>query len=275
MSAERAEATPGPSTRQISARARPHGGKRRYGYTKDGMALVPHEAAIVREVFARYLAGESPTTIARDLADRGERTALNATWTGHTVLDLLDSRHVAGIRVADGREVGPGAWPALVDRAVWEEVRDRRRVRAVAHPGPGEAPRRFYLLRGLVICRACGAHMGGSGGSYLCNRGRDANGTPCGRRISAASLEAHVEDAAVRALEHLAEPPTGPAAGTLRDLTGPNAPRHWAALRQAGDLPRLNAVLRHLFAAVLVDGATTRGRRFDAGRVEIRPHAPS
>ncbi|WP_063741989.1 recombinase family protein [Streptomyces yerevanensis] len=48
----------------------PHVGNRPYGYTRDGRAIVEEEAEIVREVYRRYLDGESPNHIAQDLAAR-------------------------------------------------------------------------------------------------------------------------------------------------------------------------------------------------------------
>ncbi|MFE7210021.1 recombinase family protein [Streptomyces sp. NPDC057611] len=46
---------------------KPHVGNRPYGYTSDGCAILEEEAEIVREVFRRYLDGESPRHIAQDL----------------------------------------------------------------------------------------------------------------------------------------------------------------------------------------------------------------
>ncbi|MFD0210005.1 recombinase family protein [Streptomyces hirsutus] len=50
---------------------KPQGGVRRFGYTKDGMTIVEEEAEVVREVFDRYLKGEGPAPIAKDLHSRG------------------------------------------------------------------------------------------------------------------------------------------------------------------------------------------------------------
>jgi DNA invertase Pin-like site-specific DNA recombinase len=54
---------------------KPHTGVRRYGYTPDGRTVVEDEAKIVREVFRRYLDGESPAAISRDLHAQGLTTA--------------------------------------------------------------------------------------------------------------------------------------------------------------------------------------------------------
>ncbi|WP_237282606.1 recombinase family protein [Streptomyces fodineus] len=54
---------------------RPHTGRRRHGYDKTGTAIVPEEAATVREIFTRHLDGVSPVQLAKELYERGEKTA--------------------------------------------------------------------------------------------------------------------------------------------------------------------------------------------------------
>ncbi|WP_331743952.1 recombinase family protein (plasmid) [Streptomyces sp. NBC_01136] len=124
----------------------PHSGKRRFGYEADGMTVREDEAEIVREVFDRYLKGQSPSAIALILHKRGIKTVYGKEWTQGTVRALLDSRHVAGIRMHQGEEVGQGKWPAIIDQGMWEETRARREYRSAVHETNLEL-RRFYLLR--------------------------------------------------------------------------------------------------------------------------------
>ncbi|MEH6377060.1 recombinase family protein [Streptomyces sp. KLMMK] len=189
---------------------RPHTGRRRYGYDKTGMEIIPEEAAIVREVFTRYLDGDSPVQLAKELYERGEKTAEGRHWNAPRVRDLLDNRHVAGIRVFRGEEIGDGEWPAIIDRGVWLEVRERRAYRAAAMKPSGQAGR-FYLLRGIVICTACGRPMGGAGGKYICQRHTHRLDAPrCNRAVSAPIVEDFVSKAAIYLLERLdlADAPT-------------------------------------------------------------------
>ncbi|WP_228396350.1 recombinase family protein [Streptomyces sp. RB17] len=67
---------------------RPHVGNRPYGYTSNGQAIIEHEAETVREVFRRYLDGESPQGIAQDLATRGVLTSKGKTWQPENVRAL-------------------------------------------------------------------------------------------------------------------------------------------------------------------------------------------
>ncbi|MFF3886517.1 recombinase family protein [Streptomyces sp. NPDC001914] len=308
----------------------PHGGKRRYGYDASGTVINMAEAAIVREVFTRYLDGESPTALARDLNERNERTALAREWNADTVRALLDSHHVAGIRVFRGEEVGPGQWPAIINQGLWQEVRDRRTYRAQASPSRQNEDNRFYLLRGIVMCKRCGVRMAGSMSKYLCGRSQRADSKFCGRSVSAPTLEAFVTDAALNLLERLdmnggAEAPSltaadqavieadeeelaelkdmwesgelktreyramrktvedriaqirrklavRPTVEVLEGLVGLNARRSWGALEKGKQYERMNAVLRFLFGAVIIDASSTRGRTFDFGRVDIEPN---
>ncbi|MER5821966.1 recombinase family protein [Streptomyces mirabilis] len=89
-------------------------GNRPYGYTGNGQAIIEEEAEIVREVFRRYLDGESPLGT-QDLTARGVTTSEGKTWQPENVRHLLSSNFVAGVRIHQGEEVGTGAWPAIID----------------------------------------------------------------------------------------------------------------------------------------------------------------
>jgi DNA invertase Pin-like site-specific DNA recombinase len=306
---------------------RPHTGKRKYGYEKNAKTIVPHEAAIVVEVFTRYLSGESVYKIARDLNERGEPTALGAKWASGTVLSLLDSRHVAGILVFRGEEIGRGEWEPIVSEGLWNEVRARREYRNAVHV-PWRA-QRYYLLRGLTVCKRCGIGMGGSSGQYACNRRDLLDETRCKRSINAAKLEEFVVEAALRRLEGLATYDSSdaavavmtdadraaieedqqelaelraawdareiktreyrqmrkqvedriaaiqtktairPTAEVLQGIIGKHARPAWQRLADAGEHDRMNAILRFLFAAVVISESTARKGHFDYDRIDI------
>lgn len=89
-----------------------------------------------------------------------------------------------------GEEAGPGKWPAIIDAGTWAEVRVRLEYRSAIHQTNLEL-RRFYPLRGLVMCRRCGTLMSGTRvgavPSYLCTRKSRNDDKKCVRRISAGS----------------------------------------------------------------------------------------
>ena len=317
-----------------AAEGRPHAGNRRYGYADGGLSLVPAEAEIVREVFRRYLDGDTPTTIARDLNARGIATVTpGKVWHNWTVRNLLDSRYVAAIRVFRKEEIGDGEWPAIIDKGLFMEVRERRTYRATALARPtkdGQPPqRRFYVLRGLVTCSDCGIRMNGTVSRYVCGRIHRLDDTKCSRGIQGKYLTEFVIEAALRVLENLElrddtpttvmsdtdraavqeahgelavlkemwkarELPTveyremravvearltrlqartviRPTAQILNGITGENARPAWQAMTDNDEGERQNAILRFLFAAVIIGPSATPGR-FDYSRIEIEPN---
>ena len=146
-----------------------HGGKRRYGYTPGMDELVPHEAAVIRDLAARILAGSTLASLARELNERGEPTALSTPdnpvrWTGPNLSVMLRRPHLAGLRThtpkgTDQATLVDAAWPAVLDRSTWERLQlvlgkpDRKANQT------GNA--RVYLLAGLATCATCGAVLRG------------------------------------------------------------------------------------------------------------------
>lgn len=185
---------------------KPQTGSRRFGYARNGMEVIPEEAEIVRWIFESFLNGVTPFLITKELNLRGMPTAQGRQWTMSTVRRLLGSRHVAGIRVFRGEEIGPGIWPAIIDEAMFREVQDRRAFRTAVLREQYER-QKFYMLRGLLWCTRCGMRMTGrtehdGRAMYVCSNVR-GSGPKCFRRAGAASLEGFVKDAAISLLERL------------------------------------------------------------------------
>jgi site-specific DNA recombinase len=186
----------------------PHNGRHRvYGYTKDGMTIIPEESAIVKWIFESFLSGITPYAIAEDLNRREITTGQGKLWTINGVLRVLDSRHVAGILVFRKTEIGRGAWSAIIDAAMWKEVRERRAHRS-AIAREKYAPKNFYLCRGLPWCAKCGVRMVGKPESgqpaYVCGNFRNPDrNLRCARKIRGDILAEFVKDAAINLLERL------------------------------------------------------------------------
>ncbi|MFI1294358.1 recombinase family protein [Streptomyces sp. NPDC020792] len=195
---------------------KPHVGNRPYGYTSDGRAIIEEEAEIVREVFRRYLDGESPRHIAQDLTARSVLTSKGKTWQPENVRHLLSSNFVAGVRIHQGEEVGIGAWPAIIDRGQWDEVQRLREYRAERSRDEQKRPTRYYLLRGVATC-ACGVRMAGTNSRYAyyrCTRADETGKQKCNRSVSAGPLEDFVRDVAIKVLTRLDTSGYEPAATT-------------------------------------------------------------
>jgi site-specific DNA recombinase len=148
--------------RELADAGKPHGGRRRFGYTgpldADGKptpgmdTVVESEAAVVREVADRLLAGHSLAAIARDLMAAGVTGTSGATMTPANMRSMMLRPHLAGLRVHRGAIVGEAAWDAILDRATWDAVHalltepSRRTTERTA---------RQYVLTGMARCGVC------------------------------------------------------------------------------------------------------------------------
>lgn len=141
-------------------------GNRRFGYQLNPETGVhephPTEAPVVRWAYERYVAGESPATIAEALNNRGHRTVKGGPWSAEAVIDYLAAGFGAGVLRWRGQTY-PGAHETIIDADLWQAFQDRRAARA-ATPPRRRASR--YLLSGLVYCAACGQRMHANTGTY-------------------------------------------------------------------------------------------------------------
>ncbi|WP_433079440.1 recombinase family protein [Dactylosporangium sp. CA-052675] len=100
--------------RQRAERGKPASGRRSFGYTADGMALVEDEAEALRGAYQRLLAGRTLTGIAHDLGGAGFTTTMGGPWRHNAVRLMMGNLRNAGVRTHRGKEVGKGVWPAIV-----------------------------------------------------------------------------------------------------------------------------------------------------------------
>jgi hypothetical protein len=131
------------------------GGSRPFGYEQDRVTVRPGEAAIVREVAERLLAGDSKGSICRDLDARGVTTVTGKSWTIGTLGRMMTSARIAGLREHKGEITGQAQWAPIITP---ETLARLRASSAVAAATSARSPRR-YLLAGLGRCRLCGATM--------------------------------------------------------------------------------------------------------------------
>jgi hypothetical protein len=299
------------SSHRIAADAgRPHGGGRRaYGYESGMRALIPYEAEVVREIYTRYLAYESLRAIAADLNARDVPTSGGSAWTTTAVTRILTAPRYAGLLVFRGSiedENGDqrlGTWEPCISVETWQQAQQERTKRtATASPAPKRAD---YPLTGIVLCGRCEDHMVGSivgdYRMYACGSVNKTLSRECNRHIAAASLEKFVEEAAVDILRRWDTLPSpdgpvtvwrGPAEARSADpaarfwsthgqieqreihaldgvVTGSQARRAWRQL----PAERKTAVLRVLFAAIVIGPKTTPRGVFDTSRITlIRDH---
>ncbi|MCX4750847.1 recombinase family protein [Kitasatospora sp. NBC_01287] len=237
LSSERART----AHRAAAEAGRTHGGGLRpFGYAAGMAELVEAEAVVVRELFARFLAGESLRALALDLNHRRIPTAYGKNWTVSGVGRLIAAPRYAGLRLLAGGIVRSpeggylsAGWPACVSVADWEAAGELRSRRAREQAATSR-PRRVYPLTSLVRCTRCERHMVGSMvgtyPTYACTSSSSLEADRCSRHIGAESLEAHVTERAIALLEALApdraEPPADGAhpRAPSRPVPSPPAP---------------------------------------------------
>lgn len=155
-----------------AAKGRPHGGRRRFGYEPGMTTLRESEAAALRDVIRRLLAGESLYALAGHLNGLGLVGPTGAPWTGPNLRQTLGRPHLAALRVHQGKVIGAATWPSIIS-----EDDHRRVVALLSDPRRRTNPEsnaRRYLLTGLAVCDACEAPLRsrGSGLAYACATGR-------------------------------------------------------------------------------------------------------
>lgn len=183
------------------------------------LKLVPYEpeAAIVRELFARYASGAWSMHALRrwlntlPLATAGRRpwavSTVRGTLETYTYLGVIAARRRTAVRMEAGdytrlapEYVIEDAHPAIVDRSTWE------RCQARLQEIPAISGVHDYRVRGMVLCTHCGTPlMGGGLGSikpdgsrrrfYLCQAGREKACPPSAACVTDTLLEAAVVDA--------------------------------------------------------------------------------
>lgn len=134
-----------------AARGEPGWGRRPFGHEKDG-SLRESEAAIVRELASRVLTGTPLYALAKELNERGIKTAYGKAWSKTSVRQLLQSSRVAGIKTFRGEELGKGNWDPILDEEEWRSLVALFKLPSRRN-GPGRA--RKHLLTGIARCGAC------------------------------------------------------------------------------------------------------------------------
>ena len=177
------------------------------GYEKgpDGkMQIVEEEAKIVREIYAMFLDGKTPSGIASALTKRGVPTPAGKTkWQASTVKSILSNEKYKGdallqktftvdfltkkAKVNEGEAPQyyvENSHPAIVSGEVFElaQVELARRRQRGGHTSA------VTPFSGRLVCGECGAYFGGKvwhstdayrSVVYRCNRKYEKKGAPC------------------------------------------------------------------------------------------------
>jgi len=246
---------------ELADAGRPHGGGTRpFGFEADKVTHRPDEAAVIRVLAARALAGETLTSLTRWLDEQDVRTVMGKPWRTPTLRQLLLGPRIYGMRAHHGTAHAPGAWEPIIGAADGERLRvlltdPARRTNRSA---------RRYLLSGLCRCSLCGKPLFSvpryETRRYLCRSGADFGG--CGKiAISATPLEAWLVEAVLYRLD---SPAMTQALAGQTDAPDGEVARLADALR--ADRDQLDEL-----AAMYADGEIDReGHRKARTRIEAR-----
>jgi site-specific DNA recombinase len=169
-----------------------------FGYRKDAERRFvpdPDEAAFVREIFRRRIAGQTWASIARWLNDEGVKPRQSAEWTGSTVKQLTRREVYTGV-ASKGRHRNENAHEPLVSRADFIVVRE---VFAKTGDAPSETR---HVLNGFIRCAGCSRLMSGRGykqkghprvAQYQCRVNHTAGKCPAPANVNESIILPYVE----------------------------------------------------------------------------------
>ncbi len=183
----------------------PHGSARPFGYEADKITVRESEAAVVRQMVDRYLAGQSLRSLTIWLNQAGIAPSVAASWQTTAVRQVLSSGRIAGLREHRGEVIGDAVWPAIITVAERDRVLARMAARSVSKSRTA----RTYLLSGMLRCGRCGNRLYSQARHsnpqnrvrrYVCLRGPDHGG--CGRlTVVAAPVEELLTEAVLARLD--------------------------------------------------------------------------
>ena len=183
---------------------RPILGRRAYGYNQRKTAIVPDEAANIRDAMHRVLAGESLHGVAWDWQRRGILTPTGKLWTVSMLRQVLRSANLSAQRERNG-VMTPGCWPAIVTPEETARLRQTLESCPSAVRSQSRAAR-SYLLTGFVRCGRCNEPLVAAGSKvtgvrkYICSKRPGKRN--CGRLARrAADVEQTVRDGAIFMLD--------------------------------------------------------------------------
>ena len=191
-------------------------GRRCFGYSADGKDVIPEEAAVIREVAAKFLGDASLRGLVMEMNDRGLRTTSYGVWQTITLRRLLTNPRLAGLRTYRNKVIGTGDWAPILERETFDAICAKLADPARDTNTTGSRTRKALLTGGMLLC---GGQQERDGRAEVCGMPLHSqpsnNGKPgyackngplggCGRiRVAAEPLEAEV---AAQCLARLASP---------------------------------------------------------------------
>lgn len=118
--------------------------------------IVPAEAEVIRELYARAIAGDTLRYLAKYLNEKGFTTRQGNPFIGNVVGSMLRKPRYAGHRTHAKQIIGKGDWEPIISQDTYDQA-----MAILTAPGRrhqrGMEPK--HLLSGIAICGRCGGSM--------------------------------------------------------------------------------------------------------------------
>lgn len=191
------------ATRKKFEEGIPNGHKAPYGYEWDGemFRIIPEQGEVVKEIYRRYLAGESAYIIAKTLADKGVTGQTGILIQETTVKNILSSHSYMGNMILQKnyfteehtRKRNKGELPRYVVEEMFEPLvsaEDFDKAQEIRQRRAEEAPNRNPTLTafsGIIKCGNCGCAVSRrnspKGKKWVCNTRERKGMTKCDMRL--------------------------------------------------------------------------------------------
>lgn len=127
------------------------GPNRPFGYQDDRVTINPVEAVAIRDMVARFLAGESWRSLAQWTQDQGIPTPTGREWGSTRLRTMLLSPRIAGLRAHAGQVVAKAVWEGIIT----EEQHQAMLALVESRKVTGRRTPRRYVLSGMLRCHKC------------------------------------------------------------------------------------------------------------------------
>jgi DNA invertase Pin-like site-specific DNA recombinase len=139
-----------------AGRGEPNTSTRPFGFDVGGRTVRETEAAVLRELAARLLVGESQDAMIVDLNRRGIRTSYGKPWTRAGLRQVLTRERNYGAVVYDGKVVARLEGDPIFDEDTYGRIVALYTSRRAGHPISDT-----YLCSGIACCGLCGHRLSG------------------------------------------------------------------------------------------------------------------
>jgi site-specific DNA recombinase len=172
---------------QAAQAGKPSGGQRAFGYEDGNVMIRESEAATIKWMADRIMAGSSFRSVSMDLNAQGTTTGHGFEWNALKVRNILINKRYVGIRVHKDTEY-PAIWPGIFTEDEWAGLQLAIRVSRTMYKQRG--PFRKHVLNGFVYCGDCGARLlsatkvysdGHTEPTWRCLKRRDIGHDGCGK----------------------------------------------------------------------------------------------